>query len=46
VLYFRVDDLEAELSRIASHGVWLAGFADPNGHQILLMQERPQNQPE
>jgi len=58
VLYFRVDDLDAEVDRVTGLGVtfrdrphlvhrdgstelWMAGCTDPDGHHIILMQERP-----
>jgi predicted enzyme related to lactoylglutathione lyase len=55
VLYFRVDDIDAETKRLgdivtdAPHIVhrdgatelWMAGLKDPDGHHIMLMQERP-----
>jgi predicted enzyme related to lactoylglutathione lyase len=57
MLYFRVDDITAERSRLVDAGVevgeahvvhrdaatelWMAGLKDPDGHHILLMQERP-----
>jgi catechol 2,3-dioxygenase-like lactoylglutathione lyase family enzyme len=57
MLYFRVDDIGAERSRLVALGVevgephvvhrdadvelWMAGLRDPDGHHILLMQERP-----
>ena len=55
VLYFWVDDLDAETERLgdivtdAPHVVhrdgstelWMAGLTDPDGHHIMLMQERP-----
>jgi predicted enzyme related to lactoylglutathione lyase len=57
VLYFNVDDIDAELARITDLGVqfrdqphvvhrtdttqlWMAGLTDPDGHHIILMQER------
>lgn len=57
VLYFWVDDIEAEHTRLVELGVpchdkphvvhddgakrlWMTGFTDPDGHQLLLMQER------
>ncbi|MBX6750430.1 MAG: VOC family protein [Micromonosporaceae bacterium] len=56
VLYFRVDDIQAEAARLRDAGatvgdpqvvhrdgpteLWLAGLADPDGHHIVLMQER------
>jgi predicted enzyme related to lactoylglutathione lyase len=59
VLYFTVEDLDAEFDRLGGLGVsfrdrphvvhrdgtnelWMAGLADPDGHQLILMQERPQ----
>ena len=58
VLYFTVDDIDAEVARLTAAGVefdgqphvvhrdgatelWMAGFVDPDGHRIILMQERP-----
>ncbi len=57
VLYFRVDDIEAETARLREAGVhvetphvvhrdgsselWMAGSRDPDGHHVILMQERP-----
>ena len=58
VLYFRVDDIDAEAARLAAAGVsfadaphvvhrdgttelWMTGFTDPDGHHLILMQERP-----
>jgi len=58
VLYFTVDDIDAEVSRLSHLGVnfldrphvvhrdgtielWMTGLADPDGHHIILMQERP-----
>jgi len=58
VLYFRVDDIDAEQDRLADLGVhfaahphlvhrdgatevWMSGFQDPDGHQLILMAERP-----
>ena len=60
VLYFTVEDIDAEVARIANEGVtfkdrphvvhrdggtelWMAGFEDPDGHQLILMQERQQS---
>ena len=57
VLYFRVEDIDAEVARLEGSGVvvpdqphvvhrdgatqlWMAGLQDPDGHRILLMQER------
>jgi len=57
VLYFRVDDIDAEVDRLTDLGVafrdrphlvhrdagtelWMAGLTDPDGHHIILMQER------
>jgi predicted enzyme related to lactoylglutathione lyase len=57
VLYFRVDDLDAEVARLTDLGVtfldtphvvhrdgstelWMTALRDPDGHHILLMQER------
>ena len=58
VLYFNVDDIDAEVARLRERGVavedphvvhrdggvelWMAGFTDPDGHRLLVMQERPQ----
>src|SRR5262245_36941581 len=52
VLYFGVADSEAELGvqfrdrphvvhRDASSELWMAGLADPDGHHLILMEERP-----
>jgi predicted enzyme related to lactoylglutathione lyase len=58
VLYFTVDDLDAEYARLGGLGVtflgppqiihrdatvelWSAGLTDPDGHHIMLTQERP-----
>ncbi len=58
LLYFRVDDIDAEYTRLVDAGVpftgaphvvhrdgatelWMAGFRDPDGHNLVLMQERP-----
>jgi predicted enzyme related to lactoylglutathione lyase len=57
VLYFNVDDLDAEVARIEGEGVtmhdrphvvhrqpgtelWMSGLTDPDGHHIILMQDR------
>jgi predicted enzyme related to lactoylglutathione lyase len=57
VLYFNVDDIDAEVKRLESCGVtfndqphvvhrdgstelWMAGLNDPDGHHIILMQNR------
>jgi predicted enzyme related to lactoylglutathione lyase len=57
VLYFRVDDIDAEVARLTDLGVqfrdkpqvahrddvhelWLADLTDPDGHHVLLMEER------
>src|SRR5262245_63034293 len=57
VLYFRVDDIDAEAERLARLGVtfedrphvvhrdgamdlWMTGLKDPDGHHIILMEER------
>ena len=57
VLYFRVDDIDAEYARLTGLGVdfldaphivhreaslslWMAGFTDPDGHHLILMQEK------
>jgi predicted enzyme related to lactoylglutathione lyase len=54
VLYFTVDDIDAETQRLgdlitdAPHVVhrdgpfelWMAGLRDPDGHHIMIMQER------
>ena len=62
VLYFTVDDLDAEVDRLTAAGVtfrdaphivhrdgptalWMAGLTDPDGHHIILMAERQQDQP-
>jgi predicted enzyme related to lactoylglutathione lyase len=57
VLYFRVDDIVAEVARLREAGVaveephvahrdgtselWLADLTDPDGHHVLLMEDRP-----
>jgi len=58
VIYFRVEDIDAEVARLTGLGVefrgepqvahrdgvhelWLAGCTDPDGHHVLLMEERP-----
>jgi predicted enzyme related to lactoylglutathione lyase len=58
VLYFDVDDIDAEVVRLESLGVamtdrphvvhrdagtelWMSGLQDPDGHHVILMQERP-----
>jgi predicted enzyme related to lactoylglutathione lyase len=58
VLYFHVDDIDAEVERLESAGVtmldrphvvhrdgstelWMSGLPDPDGHHVILMQERP-----
>jgi predicted enzyme related to lactoylglutathione lyase len=58
VLYFTVDDIDAEVARLTGLGVtftdtphvvhrdgatelWMTGLKDPDGHHIILMQERP-----
>jgi catechol 2,3-dioxygenase-like lactoylglutathione lyase family enzyme len=58
LLYFRVDDIDAEYERLVATGVpfqgpprvvhqdqasrlWMASFSDPDGHPLVLMQERP-----
>jgi hypothetical protein len=58
VLYFTVEDIDAEVERLTGLGVafgnqphvahrdgtvelWLAGLTDPDGHHLILMQERP-----
>jgi len=58
VLYFRVEDIDAERERLQAAGVefsdrphvahrdddgelWLCAFADPDGHQLILMEQRP-----
>jgi predicted enzyme related to lactoylglutathione lyase len=57
VLYFTVDDIDAEFDRLGELGVefsdtphvvhrdgtsqlWMAGLRDPDGHHVILMQER------
>lgn len=56
VLYFRVDDIDAEAARLRGEGVtvgdphvvhrdgttelWMAGLTDPDGHHVILMQDR------
>ncbi|HLT10718.1 MAG TPA: VOC family protein [Micromonosporaceae bacterium] len=58
VLYFTVEDIDAEFERLTGLGValrdrphvvhrdagselWMAGLTDPDGHHVILMQERP-----
>ena len=57
VLYFRVDDIGAEVARLRDGGVdvgephvahrdgatelWLADLTDPDGHHVILMEDRP-----
>ena len=58
LVYFSVDDIDAEQARLAGLGVdfpgeprlvhkdgatelWMTGFSDPDGHHVVLMQERP-----
>jgi predicted enzyme related to lactoylglutathione lyase len=57
MLYFRVDDIVVERSRLVDLGVevgephvvhrdgstelWMAALRDPDGHHILLMEDRP-----
>lgn len=58
MLYFWVDNLDAEHARLVAAGVpsvgaphvvhrdgdaalWMAGVTDPDGHTVLLMQQRP-----
>jgi predicted enzyme related to lactoylglutathione lyase len=57
VLYFRVDDIDAERDRLAAAGVdfldkphvvhraedhelWMSAFRDPDGHHLILTEER------
>jgi catechol 2,3-dioxygenase-like lactoylglutathione lyase family enzyme len=57
VLYFRVDDIDAEAARLRELDVtfedkphvvhrdgrmelWMTGLKDPDGHRIILMEER------
>jgi predicted enzyme related to lactoylglutathione lyase len=56
VLYFRVDDIDAEVQRLRGHALtiedphvahregpselWLADLTDPDGHHIILMEDR------
>jgi predicted enzyme related to lactoylglutathione lyase len=57
VLYFNVEDLDAEVARLESEGVtihdrphlvhrddsgelWMSGLTDPDGHHVVLMQQR------
>ena len=57
LVYFRVEDIDAEQARLAGLGVefrgepqvvhkdgatelWMTGFSDPDGHHLVLMQER------
>ncbi|HEV2780777.1 MAG TPA: VOC family protein [Actinophytocola sp.] len=58
LVYFTVEDIDAEYARLADAGVavaepphvvhrdgrtelWMASFADPDGQNLALMQERP-----
>ncbi len=58
LLYFTVEDIDAEYARLKDAGVamaepphlvhrdkgtelWMASFADPDGQNLVLMQERP-----
>jgi len=58
MLYFWVEDIDAECKRLAAAGVeltdephvvhrddsielWMSAFHDPDGHHLVLMQERP-----
>jgi catechol 2,3-dioxygenase-like lactoylglutathione lyase family enzyme len=58
LVYFWVDDIEAEYARLMDRGVtfdsaphvvyhddsgdlWMSFFRDPDGHELVLMQERP-----
>jgi predicted enzyme related to lactoylglutathione lyase len=58
VLYFTVDDIDAEVARLEGLGVqmldqphvvhrdgtielWMSGLTDPDGHHVILMQNRP-----
>ena len=58
MLYFWVEDIDAEFKRISAAGVemadvphvvhrdhtielWMSAFLDPDGHHLVLMQERP-----
>jgi len=57
VLYFHVEDIDAEHERLADLGVsfhdrphavhkdasgelWMSAFTDPDGHYLVLMQQR------
>ena len=57
VLYFHVDDIDAEVARLEGLGVtmndrphlvhrdagtdlWMSGLQDPDGHHVILMEER------
>ncbi len=57
LLYFTVEDIDAEYARLAAAGVafegpphvvhrdaagelWMTGFHDPDGHNLVLMQQR------
>ena len=57
VLYFTVEDIDAEYARLLAAGValraaphvvhrdangelWMADFQDPDGHNLVLMQQR------
>jgi catechol 2,3-dioxygenase-like lactoylglutathione lyase family enzyme len=58
LLYFRVDDIDAERDRLTglgvefldkphivhrddAHELWMTGLRDPDGHHLVLMEERP-----
>jgi len=58
VLYYRVDDIDAERKRLedagvefgdephvvhrdAVHELWMTGLRDPDGHHVILTEERP-----
>jgi predicted enzyme related to lactoylglutathione lyase len=57
VLYFRIDDIDAERDRLVAAGVefldqphvvhrdgdhelWMSAFRDPDGHHLILTEER------
>jgi len=57
VLYFRIDDIDAERGRLVAAGVqfldephvvhrddghelWMSAFRDPDGHHLILTEER------
>ncbi|HCT81295.1 MAG TPA: glyoxalase/bleomycin resistance/dioxygenase family protein [Micromonosporaceae bacterium] len=57
MLYFRVDDIDAEYERLVAEGIqltdkphvvhrdevndtWMSAFTDPDGHHLVLMEEK------